>query len=47
MATYFLVFDDGLEFPPVVKSIGANAVKFAVDFVGGAAEDWVRSTASW
>ena len=36
-ATYFLVFDDGLEFPPV-KSIGANAVKFAVNFVGGAAE---------
>ena len=40
---------DAAELPPSVKSIGARAVKFAVIFVlaGGAAEGWVRSTASW
>ena len=41
--------DAAKSLPPLIKSIGARAVKFAVVFVlvGGAAEGWVRSTASW
>ena len=43
------MMSDAAKSPPSVKSIGARAVKFAVIFVlvGKAAEDWVRSTASW